>query len=233
MLPALTKRQVEELEAVKAIFEEELSDDPCGSFHVIARFPIGDAENLIEVGLKLPPGYPKDSRPMYEIRSCPPVAGSSMDIINERISACLDELFTPGQEILFEWIESIKGVLSQLDAEAGQHPLGAGQSCVSQGGQPSEEAMSVERVAAPGSCGSESSVEDLNAWGRKGTWASSNSSKKGLKKKDDSSEEAEVIEIRSSISPLIMRKSVFIAHVARVTSKNQVESVMESILKDK
>ncbi|CAG8483266.1 9481_t:CDS:1 [Acaulospora colombiana] len=73
--------------------------------------------NTITLKFRFPHDYPSASPPIYEIASlyCGPLKID--DKMRNEIDERFKELFVPGQVIIFEWVEWLRGFLSQKLAE--------------------------------------------------------------------------------------------------------------------
>ncbi|CAK9001846.1 Protein IMPACT (Imprinted and ancient gene protein homolog) [Durusdinium trenchii] len=121
----MDSRAAEELEALRAIYGDELAVEGASVTVVVGRRQ--DREDAA-VGLRavLPQGYPGEEAPVPQMLGWPVPVGK---VVEE-----LGEMFEPGEVVLFAWVEHVRNAWADLEAAAGGHAargaeaLGGGES---------------------------------------------------------------------------------------------------------
>lgn len=158
---------------------------------------------LLVLRVFLPATYPSTSPPVYQVSSVYCGPRRVDDGMLQTIEREFQSMFTPGQVVLFEWITWLR---DYLEAEIPPSTVDDEEDSLQQDGQ--EELA--EKMAA-------TSLKE----------------QENQRKSPAKQPTVPAPPIYSSPEPLVDRKSVFVAHVAQVTSTDEVEAVMSKLLENK
>ncbi|KAG1454923.1 hypothetical protein G6F55_007351 [Rhizopus delemar] len=207
------EKQEQELEALEAIFPDDFKKDTTSSDAYTFTIHLDQEESNLrsprQLTLKffLPPTYPNQDMPVYEVVSvyCGPKKVD--DIILDAIDQGFQSLFEPTEVVLFEWISWLREYLEENVPKSTSNE---------------EEEMKVV----------ETKMEQINMVEEEVVIEDGHD-----RPTVRSLMGAHFTEIPptlfSSTEPLVDRKSIFVAHVAKVDTIHQVKLVIACLLQNK
>ncbi|KAG1448666.1 hypothetical protein G6F56_008879 [Rhizopus delemar] len=197
----------EELEALEAIFPDDFKPDPLSPNAYIFTTDLDQDEEL-----KSPRTFsltfflpPKypEETPVYQVHSVYCGAKRVDEIMLNAIDQGFQSLFEPGQVVLFEWISWLREYLEEHVPKAEHLPLEIEQPSVE------EITEKVEQIEIVDNVHERPTVKATRA------------------------ERVDKVPDIFSSEPLVDRKSVFVAHVAKVESTPEVRAVLSTLLENK
>ncbi|KAL0078771.1 ribosomal protein S5 domain 2-type protein [Phycomyces blakesleeanus] len=225
------EEQEEEVLALEAIFGPEVfqkdNQSPDAFIYTLnldEDTPDLKSPRILVVRFFLPPTYPRTDMPFYEISSVYfgqlKVDQAMVDDINRGFQ----ELFQPGQVVLFEWINWLREYL-ESKTQNGSEDVNKLSDTLSttRAGFDNEKKDKEENDYYE----EQEEQEDYDETAKEMDRPTVRSCSSGLASNEP------VPEIQSSIEPLVDRKSVFVAHVATVYNASQVRAVVSKLLENK
>ncbi|GAX78693.1 hypothetical protein CEUSTIGMA_g6131.t1 [Chlamydomonas eustigma] len=199
---------LEEMEALAAIYGEDCGIDV--DVHTVhAYLPSKSCVPHLVVSAHLHTDYPAHTAPLLEFHAPPHVS-------NDMIAAALrdmDQLFIPGEVVLFRYIEWLKDQPQLYNVDAVK-------ACSAAALDKAHDPQDVNLPIAEKVDAKEASSYDMGP------------AIQGLHKGGDANSEL-VVEVRQRIvsgPPIIEKKSTFQAHLASVNSVEEVTAVMDALL---
>ncbi|ORZ05086.1 ribosomal protein S5 domain 2-type protein [Absidia repens] len=174
---------------------------------------------IIVLRLFLPSTYPLTDMPVFEMASLYCGNKKITTEMVESIQQGFQDLFQPGQVVLFEWIQWLRDYIEDtVDTTAAMDLSLTGLSMSDEKdnndvSDDDEDKTNINRDDVPDSATAFTSTTSIN-------------------NKSGAAALSAVPSIFSS-EPLVDRKSTFVAHVAHVKDAQQVQSVMETLLENK
>lgn len=216
------EKQNEEMMALEAIYPDDFEKDPSSPHGFIYTLNLDQDEpelrspRKVIVRFFLPPTYPNQDMPVYEISSVYCGPRKIDDAMLDAIDAGFQSLFQPEEVVLFEWISWLRDYLED-NVEKQQTEVVE---------QPEVEQSEVELIEEE----LENTHIDEESDGEEET--RDRPTARALMNPTDIylSETPPTI---FSTEPLVDRKSTFIAHVAKVQSVHEVKVVLAHLLQNK
>ncbi|ORE06675.1 UPF0029-domain-containing protein [Rhizopus microsporus var. microsporus] len=209
--------QAQEIEALEAIFPEGLKKDPSSADAYIFTINLDQDDDQVKsprtltLRFFLPPTYPMQDMPVYEVSSIYCGAKKVDDTLLDAIDQGFTSLFEPTQVVLFEWISWLREFLEQHVEKSHSYDQQVH----------AMEQLSIEEKEEGQIEDQEEDQEEDQGHDRPMVRALMGSHFNESPPKIFSSE------------PLVDRKSVFVAHVAKVDNVHQVKLVISCLLENK
>ncbi|KAI3631383.1 hypothetical protein MIR68_010873 [Amoeboaphelidium protococcarum] len=216
------QQEIEVLQSIYAPEELQVAEDNriIYRLHLNAQQQDGSVAVLIEI--EMPQDYPSESAPKITIResfNCPVKWLTSDKDFMQRVNNDLQQRYTDTKSsIIYDWIEYLREQLqSRLDLELSQQDGDLRQWLDRRQTQSSQNQVS----AATGVLNNDHSLH-------KGDEAM-----KAINYIDSEAQKRQTsIKIVSSEEPIVDRKSIFVAHMARISNKDQIAQVLDTLLQN-
>ncbi|CEG77969.1 Putative Impact family protein [Rhizopus microsporus] len=213
--------QAQEIEALEAIFPEDFKKDPSSPDAYTFTINLDQDDDQVKsprtltLRFFLPPTYPMQDMPIYEVSSIYCGAKKVDDTLLDAIDQGFTSLFEPTQIVLFEWISWLREFLEQHVEKS--HSFDQQVYAMQQLSIEEKEEDQIKEQKE----GQIEEQEEDQGHDRPMVRALMGSHFNESPPKIFSSE------------PLIDRKSVFVAHVAKVDNIHQVKLVISCLLENK